>query len=319
MLILSYIYILSTNESFNENQIIISKLGNKNGNGFFSNFFFTLNHYIYCNENKINFKIDSNNWLFKYKNGWSDYFIDNELSFYNPSTIKYYSVFDVLGEYTFQMYRDYIKKIYIYNNTTINKIINVKHKFNLIDEQYDSIFIRRGDKLSSESDYYHDNIYIQLLLIKNPNCKTIFLQTDDYNSYINLQKYITDNNLMINLYTLCDENNVGTIVHNSQKNRLNNATINNKNNKNYLSSIITKLNNSKSVEDMNNDEIYNHTLEMIIGIDIVIKSNICILDLQSNVSRFIKLSHNNPENVYDILNPDYQTNYNKIITPWNSL
>jgi len=70
---------------------------------------------------------------------------------------------------------------------------------------------------------------------------------------------------------------------------------------------------------MNKDEIYKHTLEMIIGIDIVVKSNICICDLQSNVARFIKLAHNNPQNVFDIINPNYQNDYNKIIIPWYNI
>jgi len=299
---------------------IVSDLTNQKWHGFYSMLFFTINHYIYCKENKINFKINSDTWLFKSKLGWSDYFNDIELNFYNSTDeIKNYTVKDILGEYTFQTYRNAINNVYNYNTSTINKIIDTKLKYNLIDKEYDSILIRRGDKLAIESNYYSDDIYIKLLLEKNPLCSTIFLQTDDYNSYINLQKYITDNNLIINLYTLCDENSFGVIVNNFQKDLLNNATLTNDNNKAYLSSIIKKLNNSKSVEDMNSDEIYKHTLDMIIGIDIVINSNLCICDLQSNVTRFIKLTHNKPENVYNIIDYDNKVDYNKIITPWTSI
>jgi hypothetical protein len=39
---------------------------------------------------------------------------------------------------------------------------------------------------------------------------------------------------------------------------------------------------------------------MLIGIDIVLNSKICVLDYESNVSRFIKLAHSNPNNVFDI-------------------
>ena len=42
--------------------------------GFFSMFFFTINHYIYCIKNNINFKLDTSNWLFKFEKGWEDYF-----------------------------------------------------------------------------------------------------------------------------------------------------------------------------------------------------------------------------------------------------
>jgi hypothetical protein len=314
---LNYKNQLSNIEKFDDT--IISILDNRPGHGFFSMFFFTLNHYIYCKMNKINFKIKSDTWLFKYKNGWSDYFTDTELNYNPTNTIKNYSVLDKLDDYNFQTYRNAINDIYVFNPTTINKINEIKSKYNLVDYQYDSIFIRRGDKLSSESTYYKDELYLQLLLTKNPNCNTIFLQTDDYNSYLNLKTYITDNNLPIKLYTLCDENSFGVIVNNIQKDKLNNASINNNENKDYISSIITKLNNTKSVEDMNSDEIYKHTLDMIIGIDIINHSNICICDMQSNVARFIKLSHKNPDNVYDIINPDYQIDYNKNIEPWYSI
>jgi len=52
---------------------------------------------------------------------------------------------------------------------------------------------------------------------------------------------------------------------------------------------------------------------MIIGIDFCLKSNICVCDYQSNVSRFIKLAHSNPVHVYDVLNQEID--YNKLICP----
>ena len=51
--------------------------------GFYSQLFFLINHYIYCKKNNINFIINSNEWLFKYKDGWEDYFEPIILSF-NP-------------------------------------------------------------------------------------------------------------------------------------------------------------------------------------------------------------------------------------------
>jgi len=55
---------------------------------------------------------------------------------------------------------------------------------------------------------------------------------------------------------------------------------------------------------MNKDEILEHTLNMIIGIDIVLKSKYCVTDYQSNVSRFIKIAHNNFNNVFSIINDE---------------
>jgi hypothetical protein len=86
-------------------------------------------------------------------------------------------------------------------------------------------------------------------------------------------------------------------------------------NKDYLSTVIDKLNASKSVEEMNSEEIYKHSMDMIIGIDILINSNVCITDYQSNVSRFIKLSHKRPENVYNIMDPIHDIDYFKTAFP----
>jgi hypothetical protein len=66
---------------------------------------------------------------------------------------------------------------------------------------------------------------------------------------------------------------------------------------------------------MNPSEIYNHTITMIIGIDLLINSNICVLDYQSNVSRFVKLAHNNINNVYDIITKTNNIDINKKICP----
>jgi hypothetical protein len=321
-LIFIYIFIrlfniINSSDYFNNNDsvIIVSNLTKNTGSGFYSQLFFTLNHYIYCKSNNINFKINSDTWLFSHKNGWSDYFNNVELNFYESNIIKNYKTTDILGKYTVQNYIDAIHDIYVYNENTITEINKIKNQFNLIDFQYDSIFIRRGDKLANESRYYPEELYLKLLLQKNPNCSIIFLQTDDYNSYLNLQKYINDNDLSIKLYTICNENSKGAILSKNQKKYLNYHFNNDKQNSKYISTIITELNNTKTVEDMNKDEIYTHVLNMLIGIDISLHSNICITDYQSNVARFVKLAHTNPDNVYNIINQYTNLDYNKIIMP----
>jgi len=152
-----------------------------------------------------------------------------------------------------------------------------------------------------------------LLLEKNPYCNQIYLQTDDYTSFKNLKKYIDENQLNIKLSTLCHESSTGVIVTNNQKELLNSASIHNEINKNYLSGIISNLNNTKSAQDMSSEEKYKHTIDMIVGIDLVLNSNICVTDYQSNVSRFIKLTHKTPENVFDIHNTDIE--YDKKVCP----
>jgi hypothetical protein len=97
------------------------------------------------------------------------------------------------------------------------------------------------------------------------------------------------------------------------KNRLINSNTNIDKNREYINN--NNYNLTKSTEEMNPAEIKEHTLKMIIGIDIVRSSNICVLDYQSNVGRFIKLSHVNPNSVYDVEKKTNYLDYDKIICP----
>jgi hypothetical protein len=287
--------------------------------GFYSMLFFTLNHYLYCKKNSLNFKIKSEDWLYKTDSGWTDYFKNTEINFNENTEFENKTHGDVIEEYPIKDYIDAINQVYIYNDRTIEEINNVKNKFNLVNGMYDSIFIRRGDKLAGEATIILEGEYMKTLLSKKSNCSVVFLQTDDYNCFLSLQKYIKENNLEITLYTLCEEANSGTIVHNIQKNSLNNMANNSGHaNKEYVSSILDKIDKTKAVEDMNKDEIYKHTLDMIIGIDILINSNICISDYQSNVGRFIKLAHKNRNNVYNVLDPNNDINYDTKKCPAHS-
>ena len=56
-------------------------------------------------------------------------------------------------------------------------------------------------------------------------------------------------------------------------------------------------------------------LGQIYSKNILINSNICICDFQSNVSRFVKLAHKNSDNVFDIINPNSDIDYNKKVCP----
>lgn len=311
----SALCLLVKKENIDDVDTVTSNLANSAFAGFYSTFFFTINHYIYCKKHNKNFKINSEGWVLKSHLGWEDYFINTELKNIDSSDTKGFGHGNVIEEYSIDEYRKAIPEIYIYNENTKKEIQNSMNKFNLSNNNYDAIFIRRGDKLGAESNFIGEENYIDLLLIKNPKCENIYLQTDDYNSYKNLQQIIKNRNLNIKLYTLCDENDYGTIMSNAQKGILLNSAKNHENNKAYLSTIIDKIEKTKPVEDMNKEEKYQHVLNMIVGIDIATNSNICITDYQSNVSRFIKLAHKNPDNVYDVLTGNSDIDYEKLICP----
>lgn len=257
---------------------LISILNNRGG--FFSQFFFLMNHYIYCRINKINFVILSENWTYKSEKGWEDYFEPVTLSFSDIIHVREYTWHKLLSDYSIKEYEKYIPEFYNYNEITKLKIEENKKMFKL--ENYGFIYIRRGDKITTgEAKLINEEKYIELLLTKDPSCQVIFLQTDDYSCYIKMIDYINKNNLEITLYTNCDENYTGAI--------------------------------ESDIHSLNSSEIYDHTINLLTSIDISRYSNTCIVDYDSNVSRFIKLFHSNPENVYDINNKG--VNYDKKLCP----
>jgi len=290
--------------------MIISELNNCSG--FFSSFFFMMNHFLYSKKNNLNFRIDSNNWLFKYNNGWLDYFED--ISFYNNENIvlnsnnKIAKFGNILYNYPIIEYKNILWDVYKYNKNTIENINNTKLKLGLENIDYGAIYIRRGDKLLVESKLYSTEKYIKLLLEKYPQCKIIFLQTDDYNSYIDIDNYIKTRNLDIKILTLCEKHERGTLVDNIGPIKTNIVK-----NSDYVNNIKNELSVTKPVTAMTNIEKYNHTMTMLVAIDIVINSKYCVFDYQSNISRFIKLAHKNPKNVFDI--DGFELDLNKEFCP----
>jgi len=181
--------------------MIVSKIYD---NGFFSMLFFVINHYLYCKKHNINYFLDTKQWLYLYKNGWTDYFLSVNLNFNNTDkNIKVYGHGDIIENVKIQDYKDIIPTIMKYNDELNLYIENMYKKLNLIKGCYSSIYIRRGCKLAYESKIHNSLIYLHLLLKKDPNCNKIFLQTDDYTCYTEILNYINYNKLNIEIITLC--------------------------------------------------------------------------------------------------------------------
>jgi len=301
--------------------------------GFYSILFFTINHYMACKKNKGSFKIDSSEWLFKSVNGWTDYFrsidfmgdadseeyilTDDEARLIEISPIKrelkdgiitvrtgHNALIDNFNmhEYKRTIHNDF----YLYNDAVQKEIDDTKERLGLLPGEYDTIFIRRGDKLFCESQYYDTEKYVALLLQKHPECTTIFLQTDDYNCFLDIEKYIHDNDLSIKVITLCDPKSTGVVVFERDFNvDVHNCKIGgNQSNIQYVEKIAENLHQTKPVNKMNSEEIYRHTVDMLVGVDICLYSKYCILDNQSNVARFISIAHNDHTKLFDVRYPD---------------
>jgi hypothetical protein len=296
-------------------RMIISHLNRRSG--FFSMLFFMMNHYIHALKNGEGFKLVTDNWMFKKNLGWTDYFLAIDFDAVSGKEEQTRSIdFTYLfQEYPISEYKKVIPLIYRYNSTLSAKIYQTCEKLNL-PVSYDSIFIRRGDKLINESHYTNGAQYLQKLLEKSPTVevaeRTVFIQTDDYNCVQEIKDYISVNNLKIKIITLCPETCRGMIVFDFHKNSLLSGR-GMKENMEYLQTC--SFDNTKPIEQMSGDEMYEHTMLMLIGIELVIRSKCCITDYESNIGRFISLAKT-PDSVFSVLESEKdRPAYDKLICP----
>lgn len=84
-------------------------------------------------------------------------------------------------------------------------------------------------------------------------------------------------------------------------------------NKEYVDKIKNNL--SKPISDMNPQEKYDHTMELLTSVDICINSKYCVCDYKSNVSRFIKIAHNDFNHVFDVNNIDTKISLDSKLCP----
>jgi hypothetical protein len=272
--------------------------------GFYSILFFTINHYLYCKKHNISFHLDSNNWLFKSVNGWTDYFLpidfEGENKEHEDKVMKHNELADNFNMYEYQSCIR--NNFYLYNDKVKKEIEETKERLGLNKKDYDAIFIRRGDKICYETKIIDTEVYIKKLLEINPNCKTIFVQTDDYNCFLEIKKYMEDNQLDIEVITLCHPDVKGMVVFDKDLSvELHNCVIRgHQANKDYFDKISPDLKKFTPVDKMDSEQLYKHTIEMLVGVDIVLHSKHCTLDYQSNVGRFICVAHYDNKNVIDV-------------------
>ena len=280
-----------------------------NGSGFYSELLFKLNHYLYSKKYLLNVTTVAVNWPYTYSNGWTDYFEDTNLSYLLDDkdtidakdanrSITIRGCCMVLEQFPLGDYRNIISEYYKYNSKTRIHINNITNNLGLHVGEYGAVYIRRGDKLVDEITIVPAADFAKLLLKKMPECNTIFVQTDDYNCYIDIKNYI-ENELHSNIkiLTICPDTNFGAIAHNGWADRLKKDNIF-MNNKNYVQNIKHKL--AKPISEMTPDERYVHTMELLTGVDICIHAANVVCDYKSNVSRFIKIAHHNFNAVFDV-------------------
>jgi hypothetical protein len=272
----------------------------KNDGGFFCQIWKLMSRYIFSKKYNLKLYINDSNWMFNHKNGWIDYFEKNFLEIINESTLLEQPVYlDVdermLDQFSLNEYKEAFNEIFILNDSLKQKVIKTLNDFNL--NEYDSIMIRRGDKMYGESHYISTEMYVQKLLEKDT--KKIFVQTDDYNAYLEVCDLVKNKN--IEVFTTCPKDKLGCFVFNYSPEVGSTLT---KENDSYLKNL-TKMPKKKSVNIYTSDEMREHVEEMLVGLEICLRSRYLATDYQSNVTRYLVVNHSNFINVENNKNLDF--------------
>lgn len=183
-----YIYVTFVSTSYLE-----SELGR--AGGFFPMLFVTFNHALYAKENNMNFRINSADWLYEYRDGWDDYFLPYEVNNHTQifHLVKGYPV--ILEDFSIEDYKRIIPLIYRYNEKTRAFIKSAGADLGLLSESYDSLCLAQGINVEK---------YVDLLLEKNPAAKLVYVETHDYDVVEKIREYISKKQKVLEIKSLCD-------------------------------------------------------------------------------------------------------------------
>ena len=276
----------------------------EDNSGFFSTFFFLLLTYAHLRKMGLLLCIKDDKWKFLHEKGFDDYFVlDNRYIIkYNDylkdvgnitDTLYFYHHSEVPGtSHTLNEYKLYSRELYHIKPDIIDSF-----NLDVLPEKYNSIFIRGGDKLLSESTENDISLYVKLLLQKldensdvrrteefrkdaenvveasDNNCNTtnLFVHSDDNLLVEEVEKYIKDNNMDLKIFKITDQTSNGGTVTTKYYNYGNCKDI-------------------LCVDDMTNEQKKTHTLLMLKAIEIMRKSQNVICSFDTNVSRFMKIN-----------------------------
>ena len=231
--------------------------------GMFSDCGFLAETYFRAKRAGYDFYVDSSEWSYKVEKGWHDYFTslveysdDVKQNYGNIITARH--IIDPNNNYTIKNI-DGNKSMHLKDySSTFKELFQLKPVIkNRAEEKlaayenYEAIYIRRGDKITSGESSYQPTKHIldQLQLSSD---KALFVQTDDYNEVQEIRKLLPGKKI----YHIVKESRMGS---------------------------------NESDRQQKKGETYESTEELLQGIFICTKASKCWVDAKSNVSRFIKL------------------------------
>jgi hypothetical protein len=236
-------------------------------------------------ENKI-LALDSRKWLFTVSKGWNDWFTSFENA---PKPWKAFpSNWSRKANEMIFKWKDYQKalpEVFSYQPYLLELAEKVKKEMGLETGEYAAIFIRRGCKIKFESEYFDTKLYVDRIFKEWPECKKIFVQTDDYRAYLEVRGLVPED---VAVFTTCPEDKLGAFVF--EYDPLKDHRIDKPENHEYLEKF-KSLPPQKTLPEMSKEELFKHVAEMLVGLHICKESKGVALEYFSNVSRFIALAH----------------------------
>jgi hypothetical protein len=258
--------------------------------GFFSDAFRLLHTYMVCKKNNDELYITSSNWNF---GRWHDYFTTlRENPGLDLPDINWDKPED--RQFTVSDYKKAIQEMFVYQPHIHERVEKTLESLGLKGKESSTvaIFIRRGDKLLGEAVFIPTEFYVKLALSRNPT--DIFVQTDDYRAFLEVQHITQQLAPHVRVVTTCPSTKFGMFYEtlNISKAICTNYNVNgqqlvNDTNVQYLKSNIPQ----KPIMEYTYEEMKEHVEEMLTGILICQRARWVALDHMSNVARFIVFSH----------------------------
>lgn len=273
ILLCIYVGIKSPVENFQNSRAIVFNLNGRAG--FYSVLFFLCEAYIVAERNNVDFYIIDSEWPYKSEKGWHDYFSTltvfdkSKESMYNDIIMcSHANLNELKKHYTYNLtlsdYMDCIQQIYKLKDNIVSHANKIRGEMN---NDYISIFIRRGDKITSgESKFISTQDILNQIHILPKD--TIFVQTDDYTVIEEIKSLVP--------------NKVHSIVPKTKRGS-----------------------HHEKLLSLSPTERQAWTEEMLMGLYVCSYAKACWTDGSSNVGRFLKLySHENTQ-IYKIENESY--------------
>ena len=227
-----------------------------NSAGFFSVFWFLCLTFIYAKKTQKDFYISHDNWQYTYQNGWHDYF--DSLSLWNTNLISKYKSIQCIRHWQIGniprrfTVEDYINAVQTIFAPKAFIFLKAQEEMAKLGEMYNSVYIRRGDKIRENSFTPTCDIVSQLCLLEGKtNNNPIFLMTDDYAEFEFINSLIKHRKIV----TLCSPGVKGSFYEDHSK--------------------LSKL------------KIKEHTIELLVSCIIFSKGVYKLADENSNVGRFL--------------------------------